>query len=59
VTDTSRKPFVIHSDSKITLGPEARELCRFHGMSEKEMAQHLLRQHKLQQAGLVQKEGEG
>jgi hypothetical protein len=59
MTDTSTKPFVIHSDSKITLGPEARDMCRFHGMSEKDMARHLLNQHKRQQAGLVQKEGEG
>jgi len=56
--DTSTKPYIIHSDTRVTLGAEARELCRFHGMSERQMAEHLLKQHKLQQAGLVQKDGE-
>ena len=56
--DTSTKPYIIHSDTRVTLGPEARELCRFHGMTERQMAEHLLKQHKLQQAGLIQKDGE-
>jgi hypothetical protein len=57
--DTSAKQFVIHSDTKITLGPEAREMAKMHGLSEAQLGRHLLNQHKLQQAGLVQKEGEG
>ena len=52
------KPFTIHSDTRITLGPVAREMAKMHGMSEIEMAKHLLQQHALQQAGLVQKNGE-
>jgi hypothetical protein len=51
-------PFVIHSDSRITLKPEARELARMHDMTEAEFAQHLLQQHKLQDEGLIQKQGE-
>ena len=57
--DTSTKPFTIHSDGKITLGPEALEMAAFNGMSVTELARHLLKQHKLKQAGLVQREGEG
>jgi hypothetical protein len=52
------RPFVIHSESKITLKPEARELARLHGMTEVEFAQHLLQQHRLQDEGLIQKQGE-
>jgi hypothetical protein len=57
--DTSSKPFVIHSDSKITLGPEAREMAKMHGLSEEQLAKHLLAMNRQREAGLVQKEGEG
>jgi hypothetical protein len=52
------KPYIIHSATKITLMPIARDMAKMHGMSETEMAQHLLQQHALQDAGMVQKEGE-
>jgi hypothetical protein len=38
--------------------PIARDMARMHGMSETEMAQHLLQQNQLQEAGMVQKDGE-
>jgi len=52
------KPYVIHSATKITLKPLAREMARMHGMTEEQLARHLLQQHKLQEAGLTQKQGE-
>jgi hypothetical protein len=52
------KPYVIESPTRIRLMPIAREMAKMHGMSETEMAQHLLQQHALQDAGMVQKEGE-
>jgi hypothetical protein len=52
------KPYTVHSDTRITLGPAARELCKLHGMSERDMAKHLLNQHRLEQAGQIQREGE-
>jgi hypothetical protein len=58
MTDDSDKPFTIHSNSRITLSPLAREMARMHNMTEAELAQHLLQQHRLQQAGLTQKQGE-
>ena len=42
------KPYIIHSATKITLTPIAREMAKMHGMTEIEMAQHLLQQHALQ-----------
>jgi hypothetical protein len=33
-------------------------MAKTHGMTEEQMARHLLRQHRLQQAGLVQNDGE-
>jgi hypothetical protein len=36
----------------------AREMAKMAGMSELDMAKHLLQQHQLQQAGLTQREGE-
>jgi len=52
------RPFVIHSATKITLGPVAKEWAKEFGPSEVEMAKHLLNQHSPQQCGLVQKQGE-
>ena len=34
------------------------DLCRMHGMTKVEMLRHLLNQRKLQEAGLLQREGE-
>ena len=56
--DGSEKPFVIHSATKITLSPLAKELAREHGMTLTEMARHLLQQDAQRQAGLIQQEGE-
>jgi hypothetical protein len=52
------KPFTIHSPTKITLGPLAREMAQMHGMTLTELGRHLLQQHALQQAGMVQRDGE-
>ena len=52
------KPYEMLSPTKIRLGPLARDMAKMHGMSEEQMARHLLQQHKLQQAGLTQKQGE-
>jgi len=40
------KLFWVHSPTRITLSPEARELCKLHNMSERAMAKHLLAQHR-------------
>jgi hypothetical protein len=52
------KPYRIESPTRVRLGPLAREMARMHGMTERELAQHLLQQHRLQQGGVVQKDGE-
>jgi hypothetical protein len=57
VTNDDR-PYVIHSATKITLNPTAREMARMHGMSETELARHLLDQHAQREAGLTQQVGE-
>jgi hypothetical protein len=41
------KPYTVHSPTKITLGPTAREWAREWGMSDVEMAKHLLARHQL------------
>jgi len=38
--------------------PLGREMCRMHGMTEIEMARHLLQQEKQREAGLTQHDGE-
>src|SRR5262245_22367489 len=40
------KLYRVHSATKITLSPEAREICKLHGVSERDMAKHLLAQHR-------------
>ena len=55
VPDDSRL-YTIHSGSRITLSAEAREMAKMHGMTETEMARHLLDRHKLAQAGLIQRD---
>jgi hypothetical protein len=52
------KPYIIHSATKITLSSLAKEMARMHGMSEVEMARHLLQQDQLKESGMVQKDGE-
>ena len=56
--DDEGKPFIVESPTRIRLSPMARQMARMHGMTENEMAKHLLQQHQLQQAGLTQREGE-
>jgi hypothetical protein len=56
--DDEQPPYIIHSPTKITLKPTARELARMHGMTEEQLAKHLLQQQALQEAGLTQKQGE-
>jgi len=41
------RPFVVHSATRITLSPTAREWAREWGMSDIEMARHLLARHQL------------
>jgi hypothetical protein len=48
------KPFTIHSDSRVTLSPEAKYWAEQHGMSLEAMAKHILNQEKLRQSGLIQ-----
>ena len=52
------RPYTVHSDTRITLSPLAKEMARMHGMSLTEMARHLLAQEKLKADGRVQREGE-
>jgi hypothetical protein len=52
------RPFTIHSDTKITLSPTAKELAREWQMSLNQFARYLLRQEKLRQQGLIQRDGE-
>ena len=47
------KLYKIRSATRITLSPEAREICKLHGMSERDMARHLLNQHHLAEGGSV------
>jgi hypothetical protein len=53
-----RPPFKIHSPTHITLSPTAREMAKMHGMSEEDLARHLLDQHAQREAGLTQQVGE-
>jgi hypothetical protein len=55
---TDDRKFVIESPTRITLGPEAKELARQQGMSLEDMAKHLLQQDRLRQTGDTQREGE-
>jgi len=58
VTNNEDQPFKIHSATHITLSPTARELAKMHGMSETDLARHLLKQEELRKAGLTQQTGE-
>jgi len=52
------RPFTIHSDTKITLSPTAKEWAQQWQMSLNEMGKFLLQQERLRQQGLLQREGE-
>jgi hypothetical protein len=58
VMNDDRPPFKIHSPSRITLTTTAREMAKMHGMSEEDLARHLLEQDRLRQAGETQQVGE-
>jgi hypothetical protein len=57
MTDDDR-PFVIESPTRIRLMPVAKAWAREFGLSEAQMARHLLQQNQLRDAGLSQGEGE-
>jgi hypothetical protein len=52
------QPFVIHSATKITLSPLAKEWAAQYGMTLEEMAKHLLAQERLRASGMNQRQGE-
>ena len=59
------RPYVIErsnspgrEDGRVRFMPLGREMCRMHGMTEIEMARHLLQQEKQREAGLTQHDGE-
>jgi hypothetical protein len=54
---TDNKFYTVHSDTRITLSADAREMARMAGMTDTEMARHLLAQDKLRAAGTLQKDG--
>jgi hypothetical protein len=58
MNEDDKPPYTIESETRVRLGPVAREICRLNGTSERDMAKHLLQQHKLRQAGLAQRDGE-
>jgi hypothetical protein len=51
-------PYKVVSPTRVWLSKTARQLAAMAPMSETAMAKHLLEQHRLKQAGLVQKDGE-
>jgi hypothetical protein len=50
------RPYVVESPTKIKLSPIAKEWAREFGMSDVEMAKHLLAQWKLRNDGQIQGE---
>ena len=52
------QPYEVLGPGEIILSPTAREWAREFGMTETEMAKHLIDQDRLRRAGLIQKEGE-
>ncbi len=50
--------YIVESPTRIKLKPAAREMAREYGMSERDFARYLLRQHQLREAGMVQRDGE-
>ena len=51
-------PYRVLSPNKVWLSRTARQLASMAPMSERDMAKHLLEQHRLKEAGLVQKDGD-
>jgi hypothetical protein len=56
--DDDHRPYTVHSPSKITLRPEAKFWAREHGLSNIELAKHLLAQERLRELGHTQRDGE-
>jgi hypothetical protein len=52
------QPYEVIAPGQIRLSPTAREWALQFGMTEKEMARHLLEQDRLRRAGLIQRHGE-
>jgi hypothetical protein len=52
--DDDDTPYKVLSGTRVWLSETARQLASMHNMSETQMAKHLLNQHRLKQAGLVQ-----
>ena len=57
-TNDDDQPFKVQSPTRVTLSPVAREWARAWGMTETEMAKHLLEQERLRTAGDTQQAGE-
>jgi hypothetical protein len=58
-SDDDSVPYKVVSPTRVWLSKTARQLAAMTPMTETAMARHLLNQHRLKQAGLVQKdEGE-
>jgi hypothetical protein len=57
-SDDDSLPYKVVSPTRVWLSKTARQLAAMAPMSEREMAKHLLEQHRLKQAGLVQRDGE-
>jgi hypothetical protein len=56
--DDSDTPYRVVSPTRVWLSKTARQLAAMAPMTETAMAKHLLEQHRLKQAGLVQQDGE-
>lgn len=56
--DDDGTPYEVLSPTRIRLSPLAKEMAKMHGMSEREMAKHLLQQTLRRAAGDTQREGE-
>ena len=50
--------YVVEGPDRIRLGPRAKQQAEEYGWSYEEMARHLLEQHRLRAAGLIQGPGE-
>ena len=58
MNDDGNTPYKVLSPTRVWLSETARQLASIHNMSEADMAKHLLNQHRLKQAGLIQTDGE-
>jgi hypothetical protein len=52
------QPYEVLGPGQILLSPTAREWAREFGMTENEMAKHLMEQDRLRKAGQIQGHGE-